>query len=447
MKKNSMTESNVLIINELKKFLEIKGTDPVERKEYTSSPQSFSRKRVLTFERIVILIVSGLKRTLSLEILKFMESFLDGVSYTKQAFSEQRMKLKPSFLYDFNQVLVQSYYREYKQQVKTWKGFVVWAVDGSTTPLPQTKELKECFGFASNQSDTTYNVTARVCLISDVLNGIVINGLLHSYFTSEEDGFLKLLGTKDMEGKLLVFDRGYPSYWFEYLLIRKGVKFIMRVKKNENKQVCEFLSSQETDVTQEWYPSLKSLKKLKFLGFEVDKQTPIKIRMVKVLLETGETEVLITNLYDVTIYSAESLKDAYHFRWGIETVYGNLKEKFQLGQFSGIRQTCIEQDFAANMFLYNLHSLIEKQTEPHLKEVNSKRKHRYKINKNVSLGILKEHVISLFLTDDSRKILRELEKLFGNYIEPVRPNRKYPRIQKRRPHGKYYTLTNYKRAI
>lgn len=447
MKKNSMTESNVRIINELKNYLEIKANDPIERKEYISSAQSFSRKRILTFDRIVILIVSGLKRTLSLEILKFMECFLDGVSYTKQAFSEQRMKLKPSFFSDWNQVLVHSYYRECKQHVKSWKGFIVWSVDGSTIPLPQTKELKEYFGFASNQSNNSYNVTARICLISDVLNGVVINGLLHSYFSSEEDGFLKLLGTKGMEGKLLIFDRGYPSYWFEYLLIRKGVKFIMRVKKNENKQVCEFLSSEETDVRQEWYPSYKSLRKLKFIGFELDKQTPIQIRMVKVLLETGETEILITNLYDVNVYSAESLKEAYHFRWGIETIYGNLKEKFQLGQFSGIRQTCVEQDFAANMFLYNLHSLIEKQTEPHLKEINSKRKHCYKINKNLSLGILKERVVGLFLTDDIRKILRELEKLFGNYLEPVRINRKYPRIQKRRPQGKYYTLTNYKRAI
>ena len=74
-------------------------------------------------------------------------------------------------------------------------------------------------------------------------------------------------------------------------------------------------------------------------------------------------------------------------------------------------------------------------------------KRNRKVNKNVSFGLLKENIIRLFLEHDSRDILRKLEILFGNYQEPVRPGRKYPRIQKRRPHGKYYTLTNYKRAI
>ena len=52
-----------------------------------------------------------------------------------------------------------------------------------------------------------------------------------------------------------------------------------------------------------------------------------------------------------------------------------------------------------------------------------------KVNKNVSFGLLKEHIVNLFLGNDSRQVLRELEKLFGNYLEPVRQGRKYPRIQ------------------
>lgn len=444
---NPMADSNVRIITELKHFIEKNANDASERCKYISSPEFFRRKRVLTFGRIALLIMSALKRTLSLELFHFPELFSVPLTCSKQAFSEQRIKLKPIFFHDWNQVLVQSFYRQYGLNVKKWKGLVVWAVDGSTIPLPQTDDLYEVFGGASNQSDNRYNVTARVCLVSDVLNNIAIDGMLHSYFSSEEDAALKVLEDKDTEGKVLLFDRGYPSYWFEYLLINKHTKFIMRVKKNENKRVVDFLSSEFTDVTQDWYPSVGSVKKLQSLGVAIDKDTPIRVRMVKVLLNTGETEVLITNLYDTNVYDTASLKEAYHFRWGIETNYGDLKEKIQMGQFSGIRQICIEQDFIANLFLYNLQSLIEKQTEPYVKAVNKRRKHDYKVNKNVSLGILKERVIALFLTNNCQEILRELEKLFGNYLEPVRPGRKYPRKFKRRPHGKFYTLTNYKRAL
>ncbi|KAA6307646.1 hypothetical protein EZS27_040682, partial [termite gut metagenome] len=101
-----------------------------------------------------------------------------------------------------------------------------------------------------------------------------------------------------------------------------------------------------------------SLKELRDRGVKINKRTPIRVRMVKVLLDTGETEVLITNLYDTSLYTTEELKEVYHLRWGIETFYGYVKEELQMGQFSGIRSICIEQDFAANLFLFNLQSLI-----------------------------------------------------------------------------------------
>ena len=187
---------------------------------------------------------------------------------------------------------------------------------------------------------------------------------------------------------------------------------------------------------------------LRDMGLTLGKHTPIKIRLVKILLDTGETEVVVTNLYDTDIYTKEDMKEVYHLRWGIETYYGYLKEELQLGQFSGIRQICIEQDFAAaNLFLFNLQSLIEKQTESYVNAVSRKRKYRYKVNKNISWANLKNRVVRLFLQEDSRSILIELEKLFGNYLVPVRPGRKYPRIKKRNPNVKYYTLTNYKRAM
>ena len=221
----------------------------------------------------------------------------------------------------------------------------------------------------------------------------------------------------------------------------------MRVKKNENKRIVNFLSSNARDITEDWYPLRKSLERLKSFGIEISKDTPIKIRIVKVPLDTGETEVLVTNLYDTETYDVKSLKEAYHLRWGIETIYSTLKEKIQLAQFSGIRQICVEQDFFANLFLHNLQSLIEKQVEPYLERINNRRKYHYKVNRNMALGIAKVHIVKLFISNNSQHILSDLEKLFGNYLEPIRPGRKFPRKKRRILHGKFYTLTNYKRVL
>jgi hypothetical protein len=442
-----MTDANVEIINELKKFIDSVARESDKRASYCYSTTSFIRERVLTLKCTVMLIINGLKRSLQIELQNFFEHCSQGLSCSKQAFCDQRVKLKPEFFHDLNQVLVSNFYRSYQEHVKRWKGMLLWAVDGSSVPLPETEDLKSAFGGVSNQYGEQVSTIARICVMYDVLNSIAIKGFLHPYTVSEEEVIPQCLYELELGNKLLLFDRGYPSYWLMYLLIQKQSKFVMRVSSNANNAVKTFLASEATDLTIEWCPPYASLKKLRDRGYSVNKRTPVRIRLVKILLDTGETEVLVTNLYDMDCYTQEDLKEVYHLRWGIETYYGYMKEELQLGQFSGIRQICIEQDFAANLFLFNLQSLIEKQTEPYLDAVSRKRKYRYKINKNSSWASLKNRVVNLFLREDSRSVLIELEKLFGNYLEPIRPGRKYPRIKKRNPNIKYYTLTNYKRAL
>jgi hypothetical protein len=205
-------------------------------------------------------------------------------------------------------------------------------------------------------------------------------------------------------------------------------------------------SSQREQITP-WYPSYRSRKKLGEMGKVVDRSTGLDIRVVKVVLDTGETEILATNLYDPRVHDSSAMKEVYGLRWGVETGYGHLKEKFQLAQFSGTRELCVEQDFAASLLLFNLQSLIEKQSEPYLDAVNRRRGKRYRVNKNVGPGMLKHRVVRLFIEERPLDILIELERLFEKQLESTRPGRKYPRVKRRPLNGKFHTLTNYKRAL
>jgi hypothetical protein len=120
----------------------------------------------------------------------------------------------------------------------------------------------------------------------------------------------------------------------------------------------------------------------------------------------------------------------------------------QMEQFSGHRVICIQQDYAAGLFVANLQSLIEKQCEDYLHHVNERCKYQYKINRNVSWASMKHTIVKLFLKNEPELILITLQKAFERNIEPIRPGRQYPRIRKlRRLNGKYQTFTNYKRAI
>jgi hypothetical protein len=120
----------------------------------------------------------------------------------------------------------------------------------------------------------------------------------------------------------------------------------------------------------------------------------------------------------------------------------------QMEIFSGHRVLCIEQDYAAGLFVSNLQSIIEKQCEQDLQEISSIRCYEYKINRNISWAFLKNRILQLFIQSNNNvEILMGLKTLFLKNIEPVRPGRHLPRILPKRKRGKYQTFTNYRRAI
>lgn len=443
---NSMAGSNLAIIMELRMFLNSICSDSIKRSRYVYHLHDFSRNRILNFQTLVLFLLHAVKRSLNVELMYFFESLSLCGSCTKQAFSKQRRKLKACFFHDWNQQFIQSFYDHYYGQYCCWKGFRLLAVDGSSVALPSTPEIKEAYGCVHNHTSTEVPM-ARICVLHDVLNGIVLQGGLHAWEKSERDSFLPILQTQDLNDSLLLFDRGYPSYWFIWQLLNKHTHFVIRAQSNANKAIQIFQESKQTDTIIQLPISYKSLKKMRAMGIHVSQKDTIKIRLVKVVLSTGETEVLITNLYDRKLYPPKELKEVYNLRWGIETYYGYIKEELQLGQFSGISPLCIEQDFAANLFLFNLQSLIEKQCKPTLEAISKKRKYSYKVNKNISWASLKYRVVKLFMLPDPIYILRELEILFCRYIEPVRTRRNYPRTKKTVTCLKHHTLTNYKRAI
>ncbi len=443
-----MVKANLKIINELKMFLDDISKDEGLRKLITNGEHDFSRNRKLPLDRVAGIIINMPKRSLSIEIREFFDNLSKGAEgCTKGAFSLQRTKLNPLFFKVWNQWLVDNFYHYYGNKVKRWRGFILQAVDGSTAYLLNKMEVKKYFGTQDNQHVSI--PMARVMQVYDVLNDITVWGDIYPIIESEQSIMASRVRHLAPDS-LTLLDRGYPGYALMYMMINEETPrhFVMRCKANMNKVVEQFLRSSDKCKIVDLAPGRIALETLRVNGFIVTPSTHIKVRMQKILLPSGETEVLLTNLYDEKMYSAADLKYLYGLRWGIETTYGKQKNQQQMEQFSGHRVICIQQDYAAGLFVANLQSLIEKQSERYLSKVNKHRKHIYRINRNISWASLKHQIVRLFLCQRPRKILLMLQKAFERNLEPVRPGRKYPRIFKvKRLYGKYQTFTNYKRAI
>ena len=443
-----MVEANLKIIAELKYFLEAVSKDSSLRTLVTQNEKDFTRERKLTLERLVSLIINMPKRSLSIEIQEFFDRLgKDLGNCTKGAFCSQRSKLKAIFFEAWNQWLVSSFYHHYGDQVKRWRNFRLLAVDGSTAYLINKKEVADYFGTQDNQHICI--PMARIMQIQDILNEITVWGKISPIKESEQSIMSRHVGDL-YEDSLTLFDRGYPSFALMYLMNNQEVPrhFVMRCKLGFNKEVKQFLQSDKNSKIINLKATSNAIATLREHGYIITSETTVKVRMVKVMLSNGEVEILLTNLYDHTLYSDLDLKYLYGLRWGIETSYGNQKNQLQMEQFSGHRVICIQQDYAAGVFVANLQCLIEKQSESYLEQINQKRAHRYKINRNVSWASLKHNIVKLFLKENPEQILLHLQKSFERNLEPVRPGRQNPRIKKvKRLNGKYQTLTNYKRAI
>jgi hypothetical protein len=153
----------------------------------------------------------------------------------------------------------------------------------------------------------------------------------------------------------------------------------------------------------------------------------IKVRFVRVILDNGDTEVLVTSLTDENLYTVSDLKELYHLRWGIETFYGIVKERLCLENFTGKNVEAVRQDFYSTVFVSGLESVLTEDARELLSAKSSDNKHSQIVNKAVSFNTIKNHVTDLFLTTDNFEVLFEkLTRLFMTNPVCVR-DRKVPR--------------------
>ena len=444
-----MVEANLQIIEALKKFLDEFSEDKELRKLVTGKESDFSRNRKLPFKRLVGMIINMPKRSLSIELQEFFDHIEKGSDgCTKGAFCSQRSKLNPMFFQMWNQCLVDNFYYHYGDKVKRWCGFRVQAVDGSTVYLPNKPEIIKHFGTHDNQHASV--PMARMMQIQDVLNDITVWGDIFPIADGEQSIMVDQVERLSCDS-LTIFDRGYPSFGLMYMMLHHMETprhFVIRCKVDFNNEVKHFLRSGKESEIVYLHPHEKSINMLKKHGYKVARSNSIKVRMVKVILPSGEQEVLLTNLYDEKLYSVADLYYLYGLRWRIETTYDKQKNQQQMEQFSGHKVICIQQDYAATLFTANLQSLIKKQCEPYVQKISANRKHPCQINQNISWASLKHNIVKLFLENGPLNILLSLQKSFERHVEPIRPNRKFERIKKTKHlKGKYRTFTNYKRAV
>lgn len=414
-------------MNVLKQSLNDKGLKDLARLNNVF----FTRTRVFSFKRLTLFIINLAKKSLQLELYDFSE--ISGCEeVTKQAFSKARKKLNPNVFKQLNKKLVNEFYTD--NDFKTFKGLRVLSIDGSKIQLPSSLKLAESYGRSINLTRKGL-VMAQASVLFDSLNKITISSILSPYHTSENIQAFNLIDNlvdlKQKTKDLLVFDRGYPSIHLILKLMLEKKDFLMRCQRNFIQEVREISTQKEIDkivkikCSNLSYTTKRLLRKTKIFN----ENQEFYLRLSSHRLPSGELEILLTSLKDKK-YTKSDLFNLYQMRWNIEENYKFIKAIAKVENFSGKSKIAIEQDFFATMLTCNIASLFVEEVENEINEENkhNKIKYKYKPNKNIALGIIKNKLIETLLLDkDLDEFCDYIKTRIKKSLVQIRKNRRFSR--------------------
>jgi len=361
----------------------------------------------MSFVGIITFCLNFIRKSLQIEIDRYME-LTDPViekPMTKQAFSKARQKISPDAFKELFEMTAQTIVKE--DAFGKYKGYRIFAIDGTEFQLPKSNDISIYYSQIRGSSSPR----ARGSILTDVITGFTVHACIETPKISERDLAMEHLRyfeqykqTKD----LIIFDRGYPSKTLLKYLDDNDYKYLMRLQKSFNEQID---NSKKND----FYITIGNCR----------------IRVINIILETGEIETLITNL-GRKAFGRLDFQKLYHMRWGVETKYNTLKNKLDIESFSGKTVISILQDFYATMYLSNIVASIKSETDEKIYDDNADKnlKYEYITNENVLIGKLKNRLIMIILNDNAEQrgiLLDRLIMQISRHRTPIIPNRRFER--------------------
>jgi hypothetical protein len=394
---------------ELLEGLEKVANSPKTLKKARLREKSFTRKRGMPFADALTFLLDMRKSSLQTRLNAYYKNVKGGDAISQQAFSKLRMNFDHSPFETMVRSLVNKEYSG-RYELPLWNGYHIFGIDGSILQLPRVDGLRDAFGVCGRGATCP---CAGISVLYDVLHGWAVDPILGKADRNEREECKKHIDflcrelTHIAKNSIITMDRGYPSLDLLGTLHNCGVKYLSRCSAN-------FLSEINTA------PMGDSIVVLK---------NGISLRVVKFELSSGEIEILVTNLFEL---SALMFEELYALRWGVETAYFCLKEELCIEKFSGKTANSIRQDFWASMVLLNSVAVFRQDADAVLEERQRGKslKHSYRTRTSGLIVTLRDEFIFAVLSGNPIFTSSEMKRIIATMareVSPLRPNRSFPR--------------------
>jgi len=347
------------------------------------------------------------------------------------AFRMARKKLKPSVFVELNNTLLS----DVPPGASRWHGWRVVAADSTTLYLPTSHVqtiAPEHFNHYHDGTGGIYSL-ARGAALLDVASGLFLRADIDSDSRGERMMLLDQLDALKPDD-LLVLDRGYPAHWLFALLLARQQAFCMRLSADYCPQVREFVRSGQASAVVSLRPGHAHREQFERHHLSM---VPFAIRLVRVVLPSGQIHILATSLLDKAAYPAREFLKLYRQRWQIEEAFRHIKCRLKLEQFGGETPLAIRQEFHATILLHNLATLAGLDALSTLDEDES---HIWHVNLTHASHLLRINLPRLLCHPDEAypcctqiiaAIVRNLTRKRPDRAAPPRkPNRAKPRYHR-----------------
>ncbi len=343
------------------------------------------------------------------------------------AYCHARQKLKPELFTHLNDLSCRDFYHlsEADGLVTRWRGHRLLGADGTYLMLPDTAETRAAFTLQVNQHEGAECVQALASVLYDLHNDLGLAAVLGQR-QSEPKLLCTSLWHATQPGDVLTLDRAYADYALFAYALEQQRHVIVRLPRRRFTACEEFWTSDLAE--QEVCLRVPASARQFVATHELAAQ--LTLRLIRVRLESGETEVLATTLLDAAQYPVAEFQQVYGWRWREETFFDRFKNIFEVERFSGTSVTAIAQDFQGALFLASLESILTQPAQAELASAARPRQARTlpQVNRAVSYVALVERVVQLLLsTRDAEEVLAELHHLFQTNPTRLRPGRRYER--------------------
>lgn len=168
-----------------------------------------------------------------------------------------------------------------------------------------------------------------------------------------------------------------------------------RMKKNWWKAVEAFYNSGKKSQVVKLPLPAKDRQEAERLGIPRSK---VKVRLVRIELESGETEILLTSLTNEQAFSVGDMAELYGMRWSVEECYKSFKHKVCGEKFSGKSVKAVLQDFYVTVFIMNLTAVAVRPINEALKKPTVRAIYPHQVNFIEAIATMKKAVVSFFAT-------------------------------------------------